>query len=415
MNLEFFIARHIHFQQENKKNMSKPAVRIATIGIAVGLMVMLIAVAVVCGFRKEIQEKIIGFGSHIQVTSFENNNSYETSPIIVDSTIEQTIRNIEGVRHIQKFATKPGIIKTENDFQGIILKGIDHEFDWNFFASNMVEGDKIELHPDSANSTNVVISKILSDMLHLKVGDGFITYFIQNNVKARKFNVVGIYSTDFKDFDKMFILCDLRQVQKLNDWERDEFSGIEVLVNNYKQTDLIADKIHSKTANRFDDNGGTYYTRTIQELNPQIFSWLNLLNTNVLLILILMSLVAGFNMISGLLILILERTNMIGVLKAMGMNNTSIRKIFLYQSIFLIGKGLLYGNILGFIVCFIQKQFGIISMNPDIYYLSEVPILFNPVLWILINVFSFIISMLMLLGPSYMITKIKPSKSIKFE
>ncbi|MBQ8056490.1 MAG: ABC transporter permease, partial [Paludibacteraceae bacterium] len=223
--------------------MSKPAVRIATIGIAVGLMVMLIAVAVVCGFRKEIQEKIIGFGSHIQVTSFENNNSYETSPIIVDSTIEQTIRNIEGVRHIQKFATKPGIIKTENDFQGIILKGIDHEFDWNFFASNMVEGDKIELHPDSANSTNVVISKILSDMLHLKVGDGFITYFIQNNVKARKFNVVGIYSTDFKDFDKMFILCDLRQVQKLNDWERDEFSGIEVLVNNYKQTDLIADKI----------------------------------------------------------------------------------------------------------------------------------------------------------------------------
>lgn len=413
MNLEFFIAKRIHFQQ-GKKNVSRPAVRIATIGIALGLAVMLISVAVVIGFKQEIRNKTIGFGGHIQVTNFDNNNTYEMNPIKADNALIKKISSIEGVKHVQRFVTKPGIIKTDTEFQGIVIKGIDSGFDWKFFKSNLVEGKLLDLTGEKP-SNEVIISKYLANLLGLKLGDSFYTYFIQNRVRARKFKIVGIYSTNFIEYDKLFLLADMRQVQALNDWKPDSFSGLEVLINDFDQLDRVGDAVYAATANKFSKEGNTYSTQTIKQLNPQIFSWLNLLNMNVWVILCLMLSVAGFNMISGLLILILERTSMIGILKSMGATNWSIRKIFLYHSFFLIGKGMLWGNVIGLSLCAVQYFTGIIPLDPEAYYVSTVPIAFNWFYFLLLNIGTLIASILMMIGPSYLITKIDPAKIIRYE
>jgi len=413
VSLEFFIAKRIHFQQ-GKKNVSRPAVRIATIGIALGLAVMIIAIAVVIGFKEQIRNKTIGFGGHIQITNFDNNNTYEMNPIKADNALIKKISAIDGVKHIQRFATKPGIIKTDSEFQGIVIKGIDKGFDWNFFKSNLVEGKIIDV---SGNSTtnDVVISKYLTNLLGLKLGDSFYTYFIQDRVRARKFKIVGIYSTNFIEYDKLFLLADMRQVQALNDWSPDSFSVLEVLITDFNRMDEVGDAVYDATANRFNKEGAAYSTQTIKQLNPQIFSWLDLLDMNVWVILILMLAVAGFNMISGLLILILERTNMIGILKSVGATNWSVRKIFLYHSFFLIGKGMLWGNVIGLSLCAIQYFTGVVPLDPEAYYVATVPITFNWLYIILLNVGTLAASLLMMIGPSYLITKIDPAKIIRYE
>ena len=413
MNLEYYIAKRIHFQQ-GKKNVSRPAVRIATIGIALGLAVMLISVAVVIGFKQEIRNKTIGFGGHIQISNFDNNNTYEMNPIKASKALIQKVSSVYGVKHVQRFATKPGIIKTDNEFQGIVLKGIDAGFDWNFFKSNLVEGNLIDVS-GSTPSTGVIISKYLANLLSLKLGDGFFTYFIQDQVRARKFKIVGIYSTNFVEYDRLFILADMRQVQALNNWSPDQFSGLEVLINDFNRIDELGDEVYSATANKFTKDGKAYSTQTIKQLNPQIFSWLELLDMNVWVILILMLSVAGFNMISGLLILILERTNMIGILKSLGSTNWSIRKIFLYHSFFLIGKGMLWGNLIGLSLCAVQYFTGIIPLDPTSYYVATVPVSFNWLYIILLNVGTLAASLLMMIGPSYLITKITPAKIIRYE
>jgi len=413
LNYEFYIAKRIHFQQ-GKKNVSRPAVRIATIGIALGLAVMLIAIAVVIGFKQEVRNKTIGFGGHIQITNFDNNNTYEMNPIKADNALIKKISSIEGVRHVQRFATKPGIIKTDTEFQGIVIKGIDAGFDWKFFKSNLVEGKIIDLS-GTAPVNQVVLSKYLANLLGLKLGDSFYTYFIQDQVRARKFKIVGIYSTNFIDYDKLFVLADMRQVQALNDWKSDSFSGLEVLISDFNQLDAISDAVYDVTGNKFNKEGQTYSTQTIKQLNPQIFSWLELLDTNVWVILILMLSVAGFNMISGLLILILERTNMIGILKSLGATNWSIRKIFLYHSFFLIGKGMLWGNLIGLSLCAIQYFTGIIPLDAESYYVATVPITFNWLYILLLNAGTLFASILMMIGPSYLITKITPAKIIRYE
>jgi lipoprotein-releasing system permease protein len=413
MNIEYFIAKRIHFQT-GKKNVSRPAVRIATIGIALGLAVMLIAVAVVIGFKQEIRNKTIGFGGHIQITNFDNNNTYEMNPIKVNDTLMNRISAVPGVRHVQRFCTKPGIIKTKTEFQGIVLKGIDKGFDWNFFKSNLVEG----LIPDVSSEKplrEVLISKYLANLLKLKLGDSFFTYFIQDQIRARKFKIVGIYSTNFIDYDKLFVLTDMRHVQQLNDWDSTSFSGLEVLINDFNKIDEVGDAVYAVTSNKFNKEGQTYYTQTIKQLNPQIFSWLDLLDMNVWVILILMLAVAGFNMISGLLILILERTSMIGILKSMGATNWSVRKVFIYHSAFLIGKGMLWGNVIGLSLCAIQYFTGIIPLDPESYYTATVPITFNWFYIILLNLGTLIASLLMMIGPSYLITKILPAKIIRYE
>ena len=413
MSLEFFIAKRIHFQQ-GKKNVSRPAVRIATIGIALGLAVMIIAIAVVIGFKEQIRNKTIGFGGHIQITNFDNNNTYEMNPIKADNALIKKISAIDGVKHIQRFATKPGIIKTDSEFQGIVIKGIDKGFDWKFFKSNLVEGRIIDVSGNSPTN-DVVISKYLTNLLGLKLGDSFYTYFIQDRVRARKFKIAGIYSTNFIEYDKLFLLADMRQVQALNDWSPDSFSGLEVLITDFNRLDEVGDAVYGTTANRFNKEGAAFSTQTIKQLNPQIFSWLDLLDMNVWVILILMLAVAGFNMISGLLILILERTNMIGILKSVGATNWSVRKIFLYHSFFLIGKGMLWGNVIGLSLCAIQYFTGVVPLDPEAYYVATVPVTFNWLYIIILNVGTLAASLLMMIGPSYLITKIEPAKIIRYE
>jgi len=413
LNIEYFIAKRIHFQQ-GKKNVSRPAVRIATIGIALGLAVMIIALAVVVGFKQEIRNKTIGFGGHIQVANFDNNSTYETNPIRADKTLLSKISAIDNVKHVQLFATKPGIIKTDTEFQGIVLKGIEANFDWDFFKSNLVEGKTIDIKEDTLKN-EVVISKYLANLLGLKLGDSFFTYFIEEKVRARKFSITGIYSTNFVEYDKLFMLTDLRHVQQLNNWDSAQYSGIEILIDDFDKLDITGNAVYAATSNRFDKEGDALYTQTIKQINPQTFGWLELLDMNVWVILILMLSVAGFTMISGLLILILERTNMIGILKSVGATDWSVRKIFLYHSFFLIGKGMIWGNIIGLSLCTLQYFTHLMPLDPESYYVSYVPVVFNWTNLFLLNAGTFIASVLMMIGPSYLITKISPAKIIRFE
>lgn len=413
MNFEYFIAKRIHFKQD-EKNVSRPAVRIAIIGMALGLAVMLIAVAVIIGFKKEIRDKTIGFGGHIQVTYFDNNNTFDLKPIRMDQELLEKINAIPEVNNTQRYITKPGIIKTDNDFQGIVLKGVGEDFNWNFFKTNLKEGELLNTSTDSL-SNNIIISTYLADKLNLNLGDNFYTYFIQDNVKARRFTITGLYSTDFVEYDKLFLLADIRHLAQLNGWEADQFSGLEILIKDFDKLNETANEVYAFTANRFNEQGESYYTRTIEQLNPHIFSWLGLLDMNVWVILGLMLAVAGFIMISGLLILILERINMIGILKALGATNWSVRKIFIYHSLFLILKGMLWGNLIGLAICTIQYYFKIIPLDPASYYVATVPIYFNWTYIILLNVGTFIVSALMMLVPSYLITKISPARTIRYE
>lgn len=414
MNLELFIARKIHFSKQGERQATPPAIRIAMIGIALGLAVMILSVAIVIGFKKEVRNKVMGFGSHIQITNFDNNSSYQTMPIAVSDSFLVALKERSGIRHVETFATKPGILKTETDFQGIVLKGVDRQYDWSFFQKNLKEGEVFQL--DSAKrSSDVIISRYLSDLVGLKVGDSFLTYFVEEDVRARKFHITGIYETGFADYDKLFVIADIRQVKRLNGWSDDQVSGVELLVDDYGQVDSLAENLYFELMDKQDREGNTYYVRSIKELNPMIFSWLEVLDINVVVILVLMLAVAGFTMISGLLIIILERTNMIGILKALGENNRSIRKIFLYVSFFLIGKGMLWGNVIGISLCLLQSYTHLIKLDSSIYYLDAVPVDLNVVSLALLNIGTLLVSMLMMLGPSYLITRISPAKSIRFE
>jgi lipoprotein-releasing system permease protein len=414
VNFPFFIAKRIHFGSDSKLRVSKPAVRIAMWGIAIGLAVMIITVAIVLGFKQEVRNKVVGFGSHIQITRFDNNSTYEMRPLVISDSMIRVLSKVPGVSQMQKFVTKAGIIKTEDDFQGVVFKGVDRQFDWSFFSRNMVEGAPLSAN-DTAPSNQVVISKKIADMLHLKLHDGFIAYFIQDRIKAKKFIVSGIYSTNFGQYDKLFILADMRAVQRLNEWQPNQVSGMGIIISDFDQLDSVGERVYAKVANRFDENGAPYYSQTIKDINPQLFAWLGLFDMNVWVILGLMMAVSGFVMISGLLILILERTNMIGILKALGTTNWTVRKIFLYHSCFLIGKGMLWGNLIGLTFCLVQKYTGLIPLDASNYYVSSVPILLNVPTILLLNLGVFVLSTFILVAPSYLITKINPASAIRYE
>lgn len=414
MNLELFIAKKIHFSQKEGKRTSLPAIKIAITGIALGLAVMILSLAIIIGFKKEIRNKVIGFGSNIQITNFDRNSSFETEPIAINDSLLAMIKQFPGVRHISPFSTKPGILKTETDFQGIVLKGVDQTYDWTFFRDNLKEGELPSFDGKRA-STDILMSQHMANLLKLKVGDSFLTYFVQDNVKARKFHITGIYDTGFVDYDKLFVITDIRQITSLNDWGKDEVSGYEIMIDKFDNLDLVTEGLDEALDEETDKSGNSYYVRSIKELNPEIFAWLDVLDINVVVIIILMLTVAGFTMISGLLIIILERTNMIGILKALGESNANIRKIFLYVSFFLISKGMLWGNIIGIALCLLQSRFNIVSLDPETYYLNSVPIDLNIMAWLLLNIGTLIVSMFMMLAPSYLITKIAPAKSIRFE
>lgn len=414
MSLSLFIARRIYRDSDGGKQVSRPAVLIAMAGIAVGLAVMIVAVAVVIGFKSEVRNKVIGFGSHIQISNFDALHSYETRPIVVGDSMTAALSALPEVKHVQRYSTKPGMIKTDDAFQGMVLKGVGPEFDARFFQKHLLEGE-IPLFSDSVSNNQVLISQPLATKLKLKLGDKIYTYYIQDDVRARRLTIKGIYQTNFAEYDNLFLLTDLATVNRLNGWQPDQVSGVELQVREYDKLEETTYQIAVDTDNKVDRLGGVYYVQNIQQLNPQIFDWLDLLDLNVWVILILMIGVAGFTMISGLLIIILERTNMIGILKALGANNFTIRQTFLWFSVFLIGKGMLWGNVIGLAFCGVQFYFGVLTLNPETYYVDKVPISFSFGLFLLINVGTLLASVLMLLGPSYLITKINPASSMRYE
>ena len=415
MDWKLFVARRIYRSKEGEKEVSKPAVLIAMWGIAIGLAVMIVAVAVVIGFKHEVRDKVVGIGSDIAITNFDAQKSYETVPVVAGDSLLDALRAMEGVKHVQRYSTKPGMIMTEDNFLGMVLKGVSQEYDWTFLKEHLLEGE-IPAFTDSASTNRTLVSRTIANKLNLKLGDKLYTYYISaENVRARRLEVAGIYQTNFSIYDDMFLLTDLYTVNRLNAWQADQASGIELEVADVSRLEETKEAISAEVDMLKDRYGATYYTQTVEESNPQIFAWLDLLDMNVWVILILMTGVAGFTMISGLLIIILERTNMIGVLKALGADNLAIRKVFLSFSVFLIGRGMLWGNIIGLSFVFIQSQFHLFKLDPSIYYVDSVPVAFNLWWWVLLNVCSLLASVLMLVGPSYLIAHIHPAKSIRFE
>ncbi|MFP4022962.1 MAG: ABC transporter permease [Thiohalospira sp.] len=415
MNTEFFIAKRLLTEKKEKKGISQPIVTIAVIGISLGLAVMILAVAIASGFKTEISNKLIGFGSHIQIINYDTNISYETVPINKDQPFFEDVKNLKGVKQIQQFGIKAGIIKTKSeDIHGVVLKGVASDFDWSFFERSMVAGETFRVN-DTSRTNQIIISEHIANLLKLKPGDKIAAYFIQDPPRMRVFSISGIYNTSLAEFDEKFVLVDLGHIQRLNNWEKYQISGYEVIIDEFSRMEKITKDIRDIVGFHFDPSGAKLKVQSIKEKYPQMFDWLNLTDMNVWIILILMTVVAGFNMVSGLLIIILERTNMIGILKAMGTKNWSIRKIFLYQSAFLISKGLLWGNIIGIAICFIQIKFQIFALDPSSYYLEAVPI--NLELWHILglNLGTLAITVLMLVIPSYIISKLSPEKTIRFE
>lgn len=415
MNFPFFIARKIHNGGDGNKQVSKPAINIATIGVAVGLAVMMITVAVVLGFKSSIRDKVVGFGSHITIANYLTFETSDQHPIQITDAFQKTICQTEGITHSQRFALKQGILKTDNDFLGIMLKGVANDFDTTFIANNIIDGSL----PDFANGASkqqLVVSQTIAEKLHLKVGEKIFAYFVDNTgIRTRRFTIKGIYETNLKQYDSQICFTNLSTVQRLNGWETDQFSGLELQVKDFNNLETIGQRVLRKVKNKTDQYDQTYSSETITEQNPQIFSWLNLMDLNVWIILGLMVSVASVTMISGLLIIILERTQMIGLLKALGSRNRQIRSVFLWFSVFIIGRGLLIGNLFGLLFIGLQHQFGLVQLDPQIYYVDTVPVSFNLPIIIGLNLFTLFICLAVLLLPSLFISQIHPAKSMHYE
>lgn len=403
---EWKIAQKLYFSEEGQKRTSRPAVRVALGGIVIGVMVMIVAICVVVGFKEEVQQKVAGFGSHIQVVNFDNNATYELQPVDLSDSLLQKLQGLAHVKKVSTFASKPGILKTDSAFQGIIFKGTDY---WDYFADNLVIGSL----PTAANE--VIISSILASQLHLTVGDQILCYFVQENLRVRRLYVSGLYNTCMSEMDRMFVLGDIALVRQLNQWKDSQASGIEILVDDLSYLHEVADRVYFATANRLDEAGNAFYTQTIEQLNPQIFGWLDLLDMNVIIIILLMLCVSGFSIITGLIILILESVNLIGSLKALGANNQFVRRIFIYESIMLVGKGMFLGNILGLGIVALQYFTHLIPLDAATYYVSYVPMAF-PWGWLLaLNVGVLLVAWIIMLAPSAIVSQISPAKVMHFE
>ena len=415
MNFPLFIAKRLFSDQGDKRKVSRPAIHIATAGVAIGLAVMIVSVCVVLGFKHTIRDKVIGFGSHIQVADFMTLQQMDQYPVVMDDSMTNVLKRIPGVKHVQKFAIKEGILKTDSDFLGVAFKGVGPDFDSTFIHANMVEGS-IPKFDDKASHNKILVSQLMADKLHLKTGQRIFAYFIDNNgVRTRRFTISGIYQTNLKKFDEVICYTDLYTTVKLNGWEADQTSGAELTVKDFNKLQETEDCLIKKVNRTVDHYGETYSSATIKELNPQIFQWLSLMDMNVWIILGLMLIVAGVTMISGLLIIILERTSMIGVLKALGARNKTIRHTFLWFAVFIIGKGMVLGNLLGIGLLVIQRYTGLVKLDAQTYYVSTVPVEFNWLLIILLNVATLLISIFMLVAPSYLISHIHPAKSMRYE
>ena len=413
MNTELFIVRRMIGSRKEGRSFSRSIVAIAMFGIALSLAVMIVAVAIVTGFKKEISNKVTGFGAHIQIENMDSNLSYETTPVPTGLESVSRISQLEGIKNVQPYAIKAGIIKTGEEIHGAVLKGIDGSYDWTFIEKHLSEGELFRVN-DTVRSNKVVLSGSTARLLNLGVGDRFTMYFIQDPPRARTFTVSGLYNTSLEQFDQLYIFADIKQVQRLNNWTESQVSGYEVLIHKMEDLPELAGRVRELAGSDFLEDGSRLKVETILDKNAQIFDWLNLQDMNVVVLVILMVIVAGFNMISGLLILILERTNMIGILKALGTNNVSVRKIFMYQSGYLTLVGLLWGNLFGLGICLLQKYLNLVPLDPSSYYLDTVPINLNLLHLFLLNLGTMLITFLFLLIPSSIIARISPDKSIRF-
>ncbi len=414
MNTEYYIARRFSFDKEGKKLISRSIVRLSVFSIALSIAVIIITLAVVTGFKKEIRNKAIGFGSHIQIVNFDSNNSFESIPVSSNQSFLPEIKNLSGIRHIQVFATKPGIIKSGKENQGVIAKGIGPDYDWSFFESTMVEGEIFHV-TDTGKTNNVLISKKLSSLLKLKVGDEFPMFFFDERPRPKRLRVSGLFETNLEELDKQFILMDINQIRDLYGWNNEQISGFEILINDYRKIDDITEKVREIAGYRFLEDGSRLKVVDIKEKHPEIFQWLNLLDMNVFIILLLMIIVAIVNMISGLIILILDRTNAIGLLKAIGTNNQMVKKIFLYQALFLIIKGLLIGNLLAVIICTLQSKFQLMKLNQTSYFIDYVPVNLTPGIFIAANLGSLLFIYLAMYLPARIILKVDPVKTLRYD
>jgi len=415
MNLPLYIAKRIYSDQGDKRKVSRPAIRIATIGVAIGLAVMIVTVSVVLGFKHTIRDKVVGFGSHIQVHNIMNYSGSDPHPISASDSLMKVVNKLPGVDKAERFSMTQGILKTDEDFLGIAIKGIAEEYDTTFLSQHLTAGS-ITSFSDKTSKYKLLISKMIADKMRLKVGDKVFGYFIDNqDVRTRKFTISGIYQTNMTRFDETLCFTDLHTANKLNGWTDNQVTGIEVLVKDFEKVNETADQFIDHINRTSDEEGNALTTETIYELYPQVFSWLELLDINVWIILALMVCVAGFTMISGLLIIILERTQMIGILKALGARNNTVRHTFLWFSVFIIGQGLFWGNIVGVGIVLLQKYTGIITLDPQTYYVSEAPMELNLPLIALINVATLLICVFVLIAPSYLISHIHPAKSMRYE
>ena len=407
MNIEYFIAKKLFSAKKKNNSYTKPIFRIAIFAIAISVAVMLIAVMVVTGFKKDISSKIIGFGSHITISKFSNNQSYESEAIGIDYDLHSSIKADNAIKNINVFATKAAIIRTSDEFHGVILKGVSSDYDWTFFNNNLVAGECLNLI-DTLKSNDVLISEEVSNLLKLSVSDDMVMYFVQDPVRVRKFNIKGIYNTAMVDFDKLYVIGDIKHIQSLNSWSENQVGGFEVSINDFDDLDVITEDVYTKIPYNLN-------ALSIKELTPQIFDWLYLQDINVKVILILMIIVGVINMITALLILILEHTSLIGILKALGATNWSIRKVFLYSALNLIFMGLLLGNSIAFSFAFLQKKYSIFTLNPETYYMNTIPINIDFTHFVLLNFCTVVVCYLILIIPSVIITKITPIKAIRFE
>lgn len=413
-HISYYIAKRLYADPENKKKVSLPAIRIAILGMAVGIAVMIVSIAIVIGFKHTIRDKVVGFGSHAIIRNFGSATDSENEPVSFSDKTYTDLKRCPGVTHIQRYATTQGILKTDEEFLGTIFKGVDEDWDSLFISKNLKYGS-IPNFSSVKSSNNILISKIMADKLMIEAGNKIFAYFIDNNgVRTRRFTVSGIYETHLTKYDESTVFCDLYTVQKLNSWEKDDVSGVELTVSDFDRLDVTSDWLVSNINRKKDTKNRTYTSENIRETNAQTFSWLDLLDLNVWIILALMICVAGITMTSGLLIVILERVQVIGILKAMGARNKTMRHVFLWFGMFILSKGLILGNILGIGLCLLQQTTGLIRLDPEVYYVSEAPVELNIFILLALNICVIFLTILILVIPTFLVSRISPATSIKF-
>ncbi|MFD2824137.1 ABC transporter permease [Lacinutrix iliipiscaria] len=411
MNFEFFIAKRIIDSKAYKSSVSAPIIKIGIAAIAIGIIVMMITIATGIGLQQKIRDKVSAFNGHIIISNFESNNSQESGkPISTQQDFYPNFKSVDGIKNVQAVASKFGIIRTETDFEAIIVKGVGGDYDWNYFKEFLVEGRLPDFSKD--RNQDVLISQELANKMQFKLGDKFTTFFRKDDPNKpptpRRFTIVGIYNSGLKEFDETYVIGDIKHIQHLNKWDANQVGHFEVLLDDYNQLD-------AKFKAVFQNTPSLLQTVTVEQKHSSIFEWISIFDKNIYGLISIMILVAGINMITALLVLILERTKMIGIFKALGSNNWSIRKVFLYNASYIILIGLFWGNLIGFLLLLTQKYFKLFPLDPSVYHVSEVPIDINLGYILALNIGTFILCLLMLLIPSYIITKISPVKAIRFE